>query len=269
MLKKKKVGVTLGGFPPRPPQRSGLSHRLGSLVAIASDLPRGGSMDTAGLSEILRRYARDSAASWSCGSFGAIAEFVRAPDEPAAISADEKIAVVTGRGALGLDPTAEFRPIAYELPSRHPEAWQHGLALCLPVESPDMTRRKALTELGPDGDALRPAERDAILFDLGLGVGHAELCVRTADPDALALLRANLGWALLAPMGSRYCAPSPPLIRIGFSAAALAASRSTSRFPAPRTRRRTVRILTSCRACWHWAARTRQPCRSRRAGCRA
>jgi hypothetical protein len=152
------------------------------------------------LADTLRRYIRDSEASWSCGSFGAVAEFARDPDEVVEI-ADDGFAVVTARGGMRLSPAEDIRAIAYELATRHPDCWQHGVALCLPAGRCRLTGRGSLTELGPDAEALRPQDRAAVLFDLGLGIGHAEICVRTADPVTIGLLRAGLGRSLLAPDG--------------------------------------------------------------------
>ena len=137
-------------------------------------------MDDA-LIDILRRYIRDTEASWSCGSFGAVAEFARDPDEAAIIS-ENGLSIVTARGGMRLAVVDGVRAIAYELPGRHPDTWQHGLALCLPEDNCRLAGRAALTELGPDAKALRPDDREAILFDLGLAIGGADICVRTADP---------------------------------------------------------------------------------------
>jgi len=156
-------------------------------------------MDEA-LIDTLRRYVRDCDANWSCGSFGAIAEFGRSPHEDAAIFEDG-LTIVTGRGGMRLIPIDDIRPIAYELPGRHPETWQHGLALCLPADRCQLAGRERLTELGPDAGALRPEDRSAILFDLGLAIGHAEICIRTADPKAVELLRGGLNRSLLSPEG--------------------------------------------------------------------
>jgi hypothetical protein len=62
-----------------------------------------------------------------------------------------------------------------------------------------MHRRAVLTECGPDSDALRPEDRTAVLFDMGFGTEQVDVCVRTADPRALATLRTGLGLAPLAP----------------------------------------------------------------------
>jgi hypothetical protein len=157
-------------------------------------------MDTT-LIDILRHYVRDSRASWSCGSFGAIAEFAREADENVEIF-EGGLAIVTARGGMRLTPVDDIQPIAYELPGRHPDGWQHGLALCLPTDRCRLAGREVLTEFGPDTEALRPEDRRAIAFDLGLAIDHADICVRTADPEAIELLRGGLGHALLSPGGA-------------------------------------------------------------------
>jgi hypothetical protein len=153
------------------------------------------------LIDILRRYVRDSETSWSCGSFGAVAEFARDADENVAIS-ENGLAAVTSRGGVRLSPIDDIRPVAYELLGRRPETWEHGLALCLPQDRCRLAGHEALTEVGPDAEALHPEDREALLFDLGLAISHADICVRTADPEVIGLLRKGLGRSLLAPEGA-------------------------------------------------------------------
>ena len=77
--------------------------------------------------------------------------------------------------------------------------WAHSVALCLPEAASATGRRAVITELGPDAEAVRARDRDALLFDLGLGAPHIDACVRTRDPEAIAFPRAVAGSALLDP----------------------------------------------------------------------
>ena len=151
------------------------------------------------LDMVLRHYIADPTASWGLGTFGAVAEFHRTDDEPASIDTGTTLQVVTARGALRIHSTQEIRACAYEQPGHASESWSHVLALCLPAAQTTMHRRTVLTECGPDHEALRPQDRAAVLFDLGLGTEQVDVCVRTADPEALAQLRAGLGRSLFAP----------------------------------------------------------------------
>ncbi|GEP56493.1 DUF6925 family protein [Reyranella soli] len=149
------------------------------------------------LRDLLVDHIRDPGASWACGRFGAIAEFHRDPEEPVEIATGQAIEASTSRGAIRLNVLPELRPVAYETISSCIESWGQGVALCLPRERAAMSGRAVVTELGPDRDAVRPLDRDAILFDLGLGGEQADICVRSADPEAIALLRAACGAPLL------------------------------------------------------------------------
>ena len=62
-----------------------------------------------------------------------------------------------------------------------------------------MNRCAVLTEIGPDRGALRPQDAGALLFDLGLGVHQVDCCVRTAEPELIAGLRAAAGRSLFEP----------------------------------------------------------------------
>src|SRR5262245_41808162 len=118
--------------------------------------------------ELISEQLADPLGQWSLGTFGAIAEFSRDPGEPAAIAQSEaSAAVVTPRRAIRLAKRAELRPIAFETVTT--SAWSQRVAFCLPEALSAMNRRDALTELGPDQNALRPQDRGAVVFDLGLG----------------------------------------------------------------------------------------------------
>lgn len=150
------------------------------------------------LVEFLAEQAADSDVAWSLGTFGAIAEFTRDADEAATLDRDdEMISVVTLRGALRIEAHPALRPIASE--SLTKESWSHRVALCLPHETCAMSRRTVLAEIGPDRAALRAQDRDATLFDIGLGALQVDVCVRSDDPAVIAKLRDCAGKSVFAP----------------------------------------------------------------------
>lgn len=168
---------------------------------------------------LLRDALEDVATAWSLGSFGALAEFMRDPGEPFARLSDGRLGGHTARGALAFDPTPDLRPLAYE--TANPSGWNHAVALCLPRQACAMSRRKVLTELGPDGDAPRAEDREGVLFDLGLGLLAVDACLRSDDPETIACLRAGAGRPVFdpaSPIGQNLVAMSPHrvfLARIG------------------------------------------------------
>ncbi|OCC05487.1 hypothetical protein BA190_08735 [Labrys sp. WJW] len=142
----------------------------------------------------------DPRTQWSMGTFGAIAEFMRDPDEDARFeTAPTYCSITTARGGIRLEISEPFQPVAYETVSQKAGQWRHGIALCLPEAQCAMRRRSVLTDLGPDVEALREQDRDGILFDLGLDLLQVDMAVRTADPDLIAVLRACDGTSLFAP----------------------------------------------------------------------
>ncbi|KAA0682049.1 DUF6925 family protein [Azospirillum brasilense] len=147
------------------------------------------------LSSLLRDALNDPATGWSLGAFGAIAEFIRDPDEPVVLRGDgPELEARTARGGLRLRPVPAIRPVPYRT--------RNGglaVALCLPRHVGAMNRRGVVTELGPDREAIAEADRGTLLFDLGLEVFQTDVCVRSADPATIARLRAVVGTELLAP----------------------------------------------------------------------
>lgn len=148
------------------------------------------------LGAVLRDHLGDRASSWSIGGYGAIAEFHWRPDDRPPRDA-ARLEVATDAGALRLELCDGTVPHAYQGLSRHPDRWLQGIALCLPWRRARRTARRALTELGADGDAVRAADRQAVLFDLGLGFPHVDACIRTRCPALLRILRDHCGRSLL------------------------------------------------------------------------
>src|SRR5882724_9776530 len=152
----------------------------------------------AGAFDLISDQLADPEAHWSLGTFGAIAEFVRDADEPAEIAQTEETAfVVTPRGGIRLVVRPGLRPIAFETVTT--QGWSQRVAFCLPEAECAMSRRTVLTELGPDAHALRAQDRDAVLFDLGLGVLQVDCCIRTGDAGLHEGLRAHAGRSLFEP----------------------------------------------------------------------
>ena len=143
--------------------------------------------------DILLAALADRANAWSLGAFGAAAEFRCAEDEPHARLEPERAGLRTGRGGVALTLVETLRPIAYEMPVG--DGWSHAVALCLPSASLTAPACMHVTEPGPDAEALDPARRDAVCFDLGLGLAQASVRIRTDRPAALERLRAHRGHA--------------------------------------------------------------------------
>jgi len=146
---------------------------------------------------LVKRMA-DPDTNWSVGSFGAIAEFTRDPEEPVAVVRDDtSLIAVTARGGIRIKPLAQMRLYASE--TAVGRNWNHRISLCLPQRSSAMGRRAVLTELGPDGQAFREEDKGGVLFDLGLNCLQIDALIRTRDPDLITLLRNHTGQSLLEP----------------------------------------------------------------------
>lgn len=147
----------------------------------------------------LRGLMGDPDAQWSAGTFGAIAEFLRDHGEEARVILEARaLSAATSRGAVAIAAHRDLRLVAYETISRSAGIWRHAIALCLPEGVCAMNRRRVVTELGPDGAAVREADRSGILFDLGLGLSQTDACVRTSDAALIGALRASAGKDLFA-----------------------------------------------------------------------
>jgi len=143
--------------------------------------------------DLVTRRLLDPETSWAIGTFGAIAEFHRDANEPTTLS---EHTAVTPRGGIRLCLPESVRAVAWERPTAG-EAWTQGIALCLSSTAGAMAGRTEITELGTDEDALQPEDRDAVLFDLGIGAPHCDACVRVGDPAMLHALRAAKGRELM------------------------------------------------------------------------
>lgn len=155
-------------------------------------------LDAPSLLDFTASQIDDADAQWSLGTFGAIAEFMRDPDEPVEmVRTETSVAAVTARGGIRIEARPDVRLVAFETITT--QAWSQRVAFCLAERGAAMGQRSALTELGPDTQALRAGDRGAILFDLGLEALQVDACVRTADEELIAKLRERAGQSLFAP----------------------------------------------------------------------
>ena len=145
------------------------------------------------ITAVLEQHLNLATSSFSIGSFGAIAEFHRTPNEPIVIDKADQLKMMTQRGAIQIKIPANVHPIAYESLSKNHQRWQQGVAFCLPKTQAKMSRRNVLTELGPDKDAINVADSDSILFDMGVDTFNIDFCIRTSDKALIDLLRHSEG----------------------------------------------------------------------------
>jgi hypothetical protein len=90
--------------------------------------------DASATLDVVRSQIADPSTGWSLGTFGAIAEFTRAPDEAADVSAAEMpLSATTSRGDVRIGNIDGVRLFASESVTR--ESWNHRIALCLPAQS--------------------------------------------------------------------------------------------------------------------------------------
>ncbi|MGH8616707.1 MAG: DUF6925 family protein [Burkholderiales bacterium] len=133
----------------------------------------------------------DASNGWSMGVFGALAEFSHLAES--ATTHPDPLTAINAAGAIRITLPPAARGYAFEALSARADAWQQGVAFGLPAGVCDGPARETLTEVSPDREAIRAQDRDALLFDLGLGMPCCEFLVRTADPALIAYLRSLTG----------------------------------------------------------------------------
>lgn len=148
------------------------------------------------LATLLRDCLADPRYAYSIGGYGALAEF---HDDTARAGTDDDttLSLVSSRGALCIELAGVTLARAWECLSARAERWQCGIGLLAPRSRAARAARRVLTELGPDREAVEARHRSELLFDLGVGLPHADFCIRTGDAALIGLLRASLGERVL------------------------------------------------------------------------
>lgn len=149
--------------------------------------------------ETLDRWLRDEITGWSMGSFGAICEFIRWPGDAPAAQADRGLGWFTDRGGIRFDRTDGLTALSWDMPSTKSERFFRHVEFLLPEAEALVPQCKGLTEIGTDHEAIRPEDRDMVIFDCGLEQKNVRFCVRTRDPDLIAELRENEGRSYFDP----------------------------------------------------------------------
>lgn len=148
---------------------------------------------------ILDHWLRDEITGWSMGSFGAISEFIRWPGDEPAIKADRGLGWFTERGGIRFDRIDGLTALAWDMPSTKSDRFFRHVEFLLPEDDARVPQCRGLTEIGVDHDAIRPEDRDMVIFDCGLEQRNVRFCIRSRDPELVAELRANQGRSYFDP----------------------------------------------------------------------
>jgi hypothetical protein len=164
------------------------------------------------IADLVHDSLQGSAGGWSMGVQGALAEFAVVGDERAEVRRSgpggRTVEAVTAGGGIRLTITDDT--VAYP-------GSGGGITLAVPrttLPAPSLR----LMAAPADPAALRPEDEKAVLVDLAVGHSAAAFCVRTADPDLIAALRAVEGrsWrGALDSVGHQLVAASPHRVVTG------------------------------------------------------
>lgn len=156
-------------------------------------------MNTQDLLDFWRPMIDDPGNSWSIGTFGAVAEFHRTPDEPVdRRDTPSSLAITTAKGGLRVEASQELTIVPFDNLNSDGETWNHSVVFCarFAPRAPNV-----ITPLGHDHEAIREEDRDAFLYDIGAGLGLVRMCVRTNDKALISVLDKTAGQHIFGPSG--------------------------------------------------------------------
>lgn len=141
-----------------------------------------------GIADLAHGALEAGAGAWSMGVQGALAEFAVVGDERPAVHRSgpggRTVEALTAGGGIRLTITDDT--VAYSTGS------DDGFVLAVPRATLP-ARSLRVTASPADPAALRPEDEKGVLVDLAVGHSAAAFCVRTADADLVAALRAVEG----------------------------------------------------------------------------
>lgn len=153
------------------------------------------------LDEMERLFA-EASGTFVVGVYGAVGEVMRDPDEPyQARRETTSLTLATARAAIRIDAAPYLTAIEIDRPERPPL-----IALAVPDGRAPVPGPSALTDLGPDTEALLPRDPDGRRFDVGLGRRASRFTMRCSEalaaeiaphrktpwPDCLGLIGASV-----------------------------------------------------------------------------
>ena len=145
------------------------------------------------LFDILEQHLNNPSTSWSIGTFGAMAEFFHITKEPLKTSkVTSTLTAETSSGMIQISYKKSMRLVPYEGLSKLEGAWTQGVLVCMPTSEAQMFNHLGISEL-------QTKDKNSFVFDLGLCLGHIDVCIKTKNKELVTLFRANLGKSLFAP----------------------------------------------------------------------
>ena len=149
----------------------------------------------------IRRFVlqslRGRRGTWAAGIVGAVGEFAAAPGQRIEAGLDGESVVANTPGAqLRFHIDDGVRALTFEAKETPSECARIVLAVKRERGGPVVAQ--ALTALGPDVDAIALEDRDAQIFDLGLGRTDARFCVRVGPGETRDALQSATGSAFPA-----------------------------------------------------------------------
>lgn len=169
-----------------------LPARLDRLGARCRRLPWTQAQIAAFVAESLERPA----GAWVLGVVGAVGAFACAPGGRVVTDRDDAGVVArTDGGRLRFELDHAVHALTFDRGPDAAPAAVSGERVVLAVQTGmrQLSTHVGLADLGPDHGAIDPKDRDARLFDLGLGRAAARFCVRTRSPALIDMLERSAG----------------------------------------------------------------------------
>ena len=148
--------------------------------------------ETGDIRTFVLQSLQDRRGTWVGGIVGAVGEFAAAPGENIDAELDGETVIASTHGArLRFHIDDDVRALAFETKDVPPERSRIVLAVKRERGGPDVAG--VLAALGPDVEAIAPEDRDAQIFDLGLGRKEARFCVRVGPGQTKDVLLSATG----------------------------------------------------------------------------